>query len=254
VRCLEVNTMAAQWTHCGRSNLGGKQTWRSEHKEIPAVPKSTLRRSCSAQDFVSRRPELQAGKADDRWEETSTSTVGDTGVWGQTSKERFVEITSGRTISQQGLAATCKDPSYKAMPKLEEREVVRRMGPYERRRRGNALRSGDKHRSRAGNTEPGQRDPGRLAVAGDPRTQIRIRLNLEATTSIQINQQHWGVYMPVFKLHGCWKDLGGKSQGQNRTRENRPSGIAGGSWETWHHGEIRNPHRVPKGRLRSLFA
>ena len=28
------------------------------------------------------------------------------------------------------------------------------------------------------------------------------------------------------------------SRGQNRTRENRPSGIAGGSWETWQMAEI----------------
>ena len=48
--------------------------------------------------------------------------------------------------------------------------------------------------------------------------------------------------------------MGRISQGQNRTREIRPSGIAGGSWETWHQGETRNPHRVPKGRMRSLFA
>jgi len=30
------------------------------------------------------------------------------------SKERLAEITSGRAVSQQGLAATCKDPPTKA--------------------------------------------------------------------------------------------------------------------------------------------
>jgi hypothetical protein len=34
-----------------------------------------------------------------------------TGIGGQTSKERFIEITLGRTYCQQGLAATCKDSS-----------------------------------------------------------------------------------------------------------------------------------------------
>jgi hypothetical protein len=34
---------------------------------------------------------------------------GTVGVEGQASEERIAEITSGRTGSQQGLAATCKD-------------------------------------------------------------------------------------------------------------------------------------------------
>jgi hypothetical protein len=36
-------------------------------------------------------------------------TPKNTGIGGQTSEERFTEITLGRTYYQQGFAATCKD-------------------------------------------------------------------------------------------------------------------------------------------------
>ncbi len=108
------------------------------------------------------------GKADVLREVTGKGTAGTAVVKGQTSGEGYAGITSGRATSQQGLAATCKDQPYKAKPKSEKREVVWHMGPYERRRRGNALRSGMEYCSRVGNAETGQRAPGRLAVAGDP--------------------------------------------------------------------------------------
>ena len=56
------------------------------------------------------RPCQTGGKAGVLWEETGESTRGDAGVWGQASKERHAEITSGRTSIQQGLVTTCKDP------------------------------------------------------------------------------------------------------------------------------------------------
>jgi hypothetical protein len=40
---------------------------------------------------------------------------GTAGVGGQASEERFPEITSGTSRWQQGLIATCKDSSSKAM-------------------------------------------------------------------------------------------------------------------------------------------
>jgi len=53
-------------------------------------------------------------KADARREETSECTVGAAGVRVQAPGERLAEITSGRSVSQQGLAATCEDPPAKA--------------------------------------------------------------------------------------------------------------------------------------------
>jgi len=54
------------------------------------------------------------GKADDVGEETGKSTLRPAGIRAQASWERLAEITSGRAITQQGLAATCKDPPTEA--------------------------------------------------------------------------------------------------------------------------------------------
>ncbi len=41
----------------------------------------------------------------------------------------MAEITSGTTIVQQGLAATCKDSQYRGNASSSERRVVGRMSP-----------------------------------------------------------------------------------------------------------------------------
>jgi len=50
------------------------------------------------------------GKADDVGEGTGTGTPRPAGTQAQASWERLAEITSGRAITQQRLAATCTDP------------------------------------------------------------------------------------------------------------------------------------------------
>jgi hypothetical protein len=45
---------------------------------------------------------------------------GTAGVWGPASKERFSEITSGRSGGQQGLVTTCKDSFNEAKTEVEE--------------------------------------------------------------------------------------------------------------------------------------
>ena len=55
------------------------------------------------------------GKADALWEETSKRTMGTAGVRVQASGERFVEVTLGRSFTQQGLTATCTDPLTEAV-------------------------------------------------------------------------------------------------------------------------------------------
>jgi hypothetical protein len=55
------------------------------------------------------------GKADVLWEETSACTMGSAGVRVQASGDRFVEVTLGRSFTQQGLTATCTDPLTKAL-------------------------------------------------------------------------------------------------------------------------------------------
>ena len=58
-----------------------------------------------------RRPGHNVGKADVLREETGESTTGAAGVGVQARGERFAEITSGRSLSQPGLATTGKDPA-----------------------------------------------------------------------------------------------------------------------------------------------
>ena len=64
--------------------------------------------------FVMCRVGPDVTKADVSWEETGICTRRTTGVWVQASGERFVEITLGRTNSQQGLVTTCKDSLIKS--------------------------------------------------------------------------------------------------------------------------------------------
>ena len=75
------------------------------------------------------RPSHNVGKAVVLWEETGNCTTGTAGVGVQALGEGFAEITSGRAISQQGLAATCEDPLTKAVTVGEGRDLVWRMSP-----------------------------------------------------------------------------------------------------------------------------
>ena len=82
---------------------------RFEYKRISAVPKfsSVLKLLYGllrfSRSFQSRE------KADVLREEMRKCTLESAGIWGQTSSERLIEITLGRTYYQQGLVVTCKD-------------------------------------------------------------------------------------------------------------------------------------------------
>jgi hypothetical protein len=72
---------------------------------------------------VGSRPPQPGGKAAAFEEATSTSTRGSTGVGVEASRDRFAELTSGRSLIQQGLTATCKDLRPKAYkPRRREDE------------------------------------------------------------------------------------------------------------------------------------
>ena len=60
------------------------------------------------------------GKANASREETSESTLEAGGVGVQARKERLAELTSGRAIVQQGLAATCKARTQEGNQKRTE--------------------------------------------------------------------------------------------------------------------------------------
>ena len=115
--CLDVNTTAAQGRQspCGRCNLGGKQNRRIEQaKNSPKTAKLGPHRSCCAGFCGSPTRTSLARKADVPWEETGKCTMGATAEQGHSSGKGYAEITSGRTVHQQGLTATCKDFPHKA--------------------------------------------------------------------------------------------------------------------------------------------
>ncbi len=58
--------------------------------------------------------------------------------------------------------------------------------------------------------------------------------------------------MSALKHHCMWKGSGRKSQGQNRTREIRPSGIAGRPLETWAMVELGTHRTTERVRLVTL--
>lgn len=79
---------------------------------------------------------------------------------------------------------------------------------------------------------PGQRDSGHLAVPSDIRTPSREMFCCKDGTNLRANHSEGAYASQRFNLFWGREGLRAISQGQNRTRESRPSGIAGGSWET----------------------
>jgi len=81
----------------GRSDLGGKQTWRPEAKRMTAAPKTESRTEVAVRVIATRRPGPNVGKAEVLEEETGRCTSGAAGVGVQASREGFAEIKSGRS-------------------------------------------------------------------------------------------------------------------------------------------------------------
>ena len=76
-----------------------------------------------------RRPDPFTGKANVLGEATGACTLGAAGVGVQTRREGLAEITSGRTVAQQGLTATCKDLEQEGDAGGDRSAAVRRMSP-----------------------------------------------------------------------------------------------------------------------------
>jgi len=95
--------------YSGGSNLGGEQIYGPEDKQIIAASSVRPHRNCRV-GIAKRRPAQNSGKAVVLWEEMGKCTTGAAGVGIQARRERFTEITPGRSYFQQGLTATCKDP------------------------------------------------------------------------------------------------------------------------------------------------
>ena len=127
--CADVKATAAE--HCkvqGGSYRRGEQNCGSKHQKMTAAPKRSTDRS-SCRRTAMRRPDPLTGKANVLGEATGACTLGAAGVGVQTRREGLAEITSGRTVAQQGLTATCKDLEQEGDAGGDRSAVVRRMSP-----------------------------------------------------------------------------------------------------------------------------
>lgn len=164
---------------------------------------------------------------------------------------RIAEIMSGRSHSQQGLVATCEDCPYKES-EVGERERDWRMSPYELRRRGNAFRQDARHLAVCGHTGGGQRGSGHSAVScRQPVTRHRTGIMQACPAELGSQQTTCvvGGCVPALEPLRLWEDWPPEnylwSRGQNRTREIRPSGIAGRLMRTWVMGVGLRPAWKP---------
>ncbi len=139
---------------------------------MTAAPKTRSLLKLHYRDIFASRTTKPYREADVSREEADTCTGRLRRGMGPDNHTRIAEITSGRTISQQGLAATCKDPPHRET-EIGGRPMVWRMSLYERRRKSNAFRSGARRRSGKGNTHARLRGSGHLAVLEHARTQSR---------------------------------------------------------------------------------
>jgi hypothetical protein len=185
-------------------------------------------------------------------EETGASTGATSRGMGPSTHARNAEITSGRAISQQGLATTCKDPAARGTG-AEGRVLVWRMSLEERGRRGNALRGGIRCHPLRGNTSRGQRGSRRL---------VDIPCGLgEGLRAHKFggrgDVERWGkpVVQGVYASQRLSFGAAGKARSQtvakvaNRTWEIRLSGMKTGARGNVAHGEPRNPTRNRKSGI-----
>ena len=185
-------------------------------------------------------------------EETGECTGRTSRGMGPSTCTRSSEITSGRTISQRGLATTCKDRSTRGTG-VGGRVLVWRMSQYEQRRRGNALRGGIRCHPSRGNASRGQRGSRRLV---DIIAALGEGLRAHKSGG-RCDVERWskpvaqGVYVGQRLSFGD----AGKARLQtvakvaNRTREIRPSGMKTGARGNVTHGGTRNPIRNRKSGL-----
>jgi hypothetical protein len=167
-------------------------------------------------------------------EELGECTRGGRRGMGPSAYARSVGIMSGRASSQQGLATTCEDHATDGITEGAGRDEVWRMSPYERRRRGNALRGDPRGRPERGNARLRQRGSGHSAVRCteahpdiEPEV-MRPGLRDEGTGQPGGVGLHMSRRMRFRPSGKACVDKRRWSRGQNRIREIRPSGIAGG--------------------------
>jgi len=223
--------------------------WETEDKRMTAAPKygSLLKSHCSG-SFV-RRTLFPWREADVLGKEMGICPQGARRGMGPVAYTRIAEIMSGRSHSQQGLAATCEDSPYKE-DEVGERGWDWRMSPYERRWKGNAFRQDARHLAIRGHTGDGQRGSGHSAVLRWQLVSSHRAGAIRGCNAGRGGQQTMyaeGGCVPALEPQRPWEgwhpENGVQGRGQNRTREIRPSGIVGRLMGTWVMGVGLRPVR-----------
>jgi hypothetical protein len=195
----------------GQASMGARTLANDCSPEIVSLPKLCAGKiRCADPLSPGRRPKPSEKKR-------VRASEGHRGVGGPSAHARIAEITSGRAISQQGLATTCKDSSDEGKPEVDERDLAWRMSLSERRRRGNAFREDPGDPPRRGNTPTGQRGSRHLAGSRPPpdRAQNRANPGPEGTSrAAEQTTPARGGCAPALEFRLRWEGTAGTSQGR----------------------------------------
>jgi hypothetical protein len=146
---------------------------------------------------------------------------------------RIAEIMLGRSLLQQGLAATCKDHLEEPIGKAGWSIWDWHMSPYERRREGNSFRGGARRHPWRGNASKGRRGSRRLVgvVYGNVEGHRAHKHVFRSDAESWIKPAGQGVYASQRLSFGeAGKGpRGTEAKVANRTREIRPSGMKTGA-------------------------
>jgi hypothetical protein len=262
-----VKGPAARQRCRGRSSLGAERVQEPEGKRMTAASKYGSPPKLQGGGKSTRRTRFPWGEAGVLGEGMDECSRGVRRGMGPSACARVAEIMSGRTISQQGLTATCKDPARKA--EAEARGGLWSGAWAHRSDEGGATPSEGTFEvlPTGGNATGGQRSPGYSAVAAQGRRGNMAGRQIRSNPSPQWTLSRRGPVLDVcdeetgkptargayasqrlsFSGVGQARDLtnGVQSRDQNRTREIRPSGIVEGLQETWPLEDILPTVRAP---------
>lgn len=272
----------------GRSSLGAKRVQEPEGDRMTAASKYGSPPKLLCGGFLARRTRFPWGEAGVPGEVMDKRSREARRGMGPSACTRVAEIMSGRTISQQGLAATCKDPALKAEA---EAQGGFWSGAWARMSDDGGVTPSQmffENIPGGGNAPGGQRSPGYSVAAARRRRGIMAGHQTRSNPS-----PVWTMSRPGLAVR-CWGEDTGKpsargayagqrlslrtrgqaralangvqSRDQNRTREIRPSGIVEGLRETWPVGApapcgararllSRQPHaRIERGMGKRALA
>jgi hypothetical protein len=178
------------------------------------------------------RTHLLWGEADAFREETGRSTGKDMAGYGSERLCKDCRDNVGKDHLPAGTGDNLQRLVYRGATKEDERDLVWRMSPFERRRRGNALREDPGDPPQWGNTP--LRPRGSRYLAGShltpDRAQDRIPVPGMERVEPRSKPHQSGAYARQRLSFGCCgKAPWGHARAANRTREIRPSGMKAGA-------------------------